>query len=52
LEIRAKLDRLLEPEAAASPMAEMTRNYLGNAMLRQQCPDDEDADCLGPAELD
>src|SRR5262249_24176049 len=35
LELNARLDRYLEPDAAASAMGEMTRQYLGNAMLRR-----------------
>jgi hypothetical protein len=35
LELSAKLDRYLSPEAAASPMGAMTRQYVGNAMLRR-----------------
>jgi hypothetical protein len=43
LELRARLDRQLTPEAARSEMGEMTRQYLGNAMLRRGWhADDED----------
>lgn len=43
LELCAKLDRYLEPKAAASPMGYMTRQYLGNAILRSgEAPEDDD----------
>jgi hypothetical protein len=44
LELKAKLDRYLEPEAAASPMGEMTRQYLGNAILRRGWKGNEEDD--------
>jgi hypothetical protein len=44
LELRGKLDRQLTPEAAQSEMGEMTRQYLGNAMLRRGWRDDDGAE--------
>ena len=57
MEMRAKLDRYLTPEAASSPMGEMTRQYVGNAMLRRGWSGDEedpDVDVEGrrPGEFD
>jgi hypothetical protein len=42
MEMRAKLDRYLTPEAASSSMGEMTRQYIGNAMLRRGWSGDQE----------
>jgi hypothetical protein len=41
-ELKARLDRCLDQEAASSQMAEMTRQYVGNAMLRRGWSSDEE----------
>jgi len=49
MEMRAKLDRYLDPQAARSEMALMTRQYVGNAMMRRGWSDaDEDVDVDEP----
>jgi hypothetical protein len=59
MELKRKLDRYLTPEAVRSPMGEMTRQYIGNTMLRRGWSgDDEDLDVdvdvekRGPQELE
>jgi len=42
LELHANLDRYIDPAAAASPMGEMTRQYLGNAIMRRGWSGDEE----------
>jgi hypothetical protein len=42
LELHANLDRYLDPAAVAGPMGQMTRQYLGHAMIRRGWTGDED----------
>jgi len=49
LELTARLDRYLDPKAAASPMGAMTRQYLGNALVRREmCAADDEWDIDAP----